>query len=302
MYPVSFEIVRADTLSEAAMLLREAESQAEILAGGQSLVPLLKMRMAVPDTLVDISHIEPEPISITNDTASIPALTTHRSVGDHDGLTETFDLIQDCIPEIGDPQIRNMGTVGGSLAEADPGGDWGPLVLATDGTIHTTGPDGGRDIPAKEFFDGPFMTKLAPDELIESVSLPVPTGEVGSAYLKVKSRQGGYGIASVGVQLSLGEDGRCQTIGIGCSDDVNAYVDLSRVEAALADRLIDEESLEEAADLVYNIVSPAADERGSAEFKRNLCRVLFIRAVTVAHNRANQLDEPADPVRPVELA
>lgn len=296
MYPESVRFVRAASLSEAADLLREHGPGARVLAGGQSLVPLMKLRLAVPDVLVDVSHLVPDAIvEVGADAVTIHALATHRAAGDADVLTDAFDVVADAIPQLADPQVRNVGTVGGALAEADPSGDWGPMLLATGGTVHTVAPDGHREIPAAELFTGPFETALEPAEVIEAVELPLPDGPCGGAYLKVKRRQGVYATASVGVHLELDEEGRCASIGVACAAVEPTYTHPDLSDLFVGQR-IDDGLLERGADELTDGLEPAADSHGSAVFKRNLCARLFERAVRAADGRARGRDVAADPM------
>lgn len=294
MYPASVESVRAESLAEAAMLLREHGPRARLLAGGQSLIPLLKFRLAVPDVLVDISHLTPEEgVRFDDDAVHLHALTTHSEAGDHERLTGTFDVIADAIPQLADPQVRNMGTVGGSLAEADPAGDWGPLVLAADGVVHAADADGERTVPADEFFVGPFETALAPDEVLTGVSLPRPTAaKHGGAYLKVKRRQGVYAVAGVGVRVGLNDADECVSISVACNAVEPTYATPDVADVFLGER-IDEDRIAAGADRIAATLDPVADTHGSADYKRNLCTRLFERAARAARDRA--LGHAVDP-------
>jgi carbon-monoxide dehydrogenase medium subunit len=294
MYPESVESIRAESLSEAARLLREHGPRARLLAGGQSLIPLLKFRLAVPDVLVDISHLSPdESVRFEDDSVHLHALTTHREAGEHERLTETFDVVGDAIPQLADPQVRNMGTVGGSLAEADPAGDWGPLVLVADGVVHVANADGERTTPASEFFVGPFETALEPDEVVTGVSLDRPTAaKSGGAYLKVKRRQGVYAVAGVGVRVGLNEGDECVSISVACNAVEPTYATPDVTDVFLGER-IDDESVTAGADRIESELDPVADTHGSADYKRNLCTRLFERAARAARDRA--LGHAVDP-------
>lgn len=296
MYPESVRYRRARSVPEAVDLLEAYSPDARLLAGGQSLVPLMKFRLAVPDVVIDISHITPEhPIRETEDSVKIHALTTHRAVGDHDGVGTRFDVIRDAIPQLADPQVRNMGTVGGAIAEADPSGDWGPLLLATDGWVNTISPDGERSIPANKLFTGPFQTVLAPAEVIESIELPVPPSPSGGAYLKVKRRQGVYATASVGVQLTLEDTGRCASITAACSA-VDATYTTPDLEGVFAGERLTSTRIDRGANIVAAALDPVVDSHGSAGFKRNLCATLFKRATRAAEARAMGTEPSIDPM------
>jgi carbon-monoxide dehydrogenase medium subunit len=285
MYPESVESVRADSLAEAARLLDEHGPRARILAGGQSLVPLMKFRLAVPDVVVDVSHIRPEsPVEEEAEAFRVHALTTHREAGDHPGLTDAFDVVADAIPQLADPQVRNVGTVGGSLAEADPAGDWGPLVLATGGTVHTATPSGERTIPAEEFFRGPFETVLDPAEVVTHVTIPRPRADAGGAYVKVKRRRGVYAVAAVGVHLEL-DDGVCTSFGASATAVEPTYAAPSLADVLVGERL-DRDRIAAGAERFAEELNPVADTHGGTEYKRNLCARLFERATVAARDRA----------------
>lgn len=294
MYPSQCKTVRANSLVEASTLLREFGSEAHVLAGGQSLIPLMKQRMARPGVLIDVSHLTPPPIEVEDDRVTIHALTTHADIGSHETLTERFDVIRDVVPQIADPQVRNMGTIGGALAEADPGNDWGPALIAARGTVQAVSPDGRWDVPVIDFFEDPFTTALDHEELIESVTLPLPGERTGGAYLKEKRRQGGYGIASAVVQLTLDDDGRCESIGYALADDVSAYVTPEEIGDVVEGAYVDDDVVAECREIVTDAVDPIADTRGSAEYKRNLCGVLFERALRASDRRAKgeAVDDP----------
>lgn len=250
------------------------------------MIPLMKQRMARPGILVDISHISPPPIEIVDGRANIHALTTHAAIGNHRTLNEQFDVIRDVVPQIADPQVRNVGTIGGALAEADPGNDWGPAMISTRATLHAVSPDGRREIPVPEFFEGPFTTVLDHEELVESVSVPLPGEHTGGAYLKEKRRQGGYGIASAVVHLTLDDGGTCETIGYCCADDVSTYVVPEEISEVVEGAYVNDDVIAECREIVTNAVDPISDTRGSVEYKRNLCGVLFERALRAANRRA----------------
>ncbi|MFB6097067.1 MAG: xanthine dehydrogenase family protein subunit M [Haloferacaceae archaeon] len=297
MFPKDTEVLRADSLGHAAELLREHGPDARVLAGGQSLVPMMKFRLAAPPTLIDVSSIPSPGVRLEDDRAVLPALTTHAEAIDHDELTDTFDLVDDAIPQIADPQVRNMGTVGGSLGQADPSGDWGPVCMALSGRIHTVSPDGERDLSADDLFDGTLSTTLANDELIERVTLPLPdpAHEVGGAYLKVKRRQGVYATASVGVHLVFDGDEVVDAGAVVNSVGPDYHHD-TEVEAALEGSVLTDERIREAADLLLSNLEVLADTRGSETYKRDVVRALFKRAAKTAQDRAQGQDVATDPL------
>lgn len=297
MFPARCEFIHATSLDHATRLLAEHGDKARVLAGGQSLIPLMKFRLAQPDILIDISGIAPDPIRLTESTATIHALTTHATIEHHEELTRRFDLIADGIPQLADPQVRNLGTIGGGLAHADPSNDWGPMLTAMDATIATVSPDGPREYPVREFFDAPFAPILDHAELIQSISIPVPDQKSGGAYVKATRRHGVYGIATAGAQVTLDADGICTSFGFCCADDVSTYVSPQNCISQLEGTSLHDTDIAEAAEIIKQAANPVGDSRGSAEYKRSLCGELFTRAVTVARERATGATIP-DPMNP----
>lgn len=286
MYPPSVEYIQADSLDHAISLLEEFNDDAHLLAGGQSLVPLLKFRLAVPDVIIDISQIPVDsPVTKNDEEIMCHALATHDTIHSSDELA-SFDVLRDALPQLADPQVRNMGTIGGSLAEADPSGDWGPLLFLMDGVIDTKSPGETREIQPAVFFTGPFQTKLDDEEMITGVRIPIPTGNTGGAYLKLKRRQGVYATASVGAHLELKEDMTIRVLRLTASAIQSSYacVDFSET---LQDKELSEDRVQDIAQTFAQSLDPVDDTRGSRSFKRNLCRNLGERAVTIAVKRAH---------------
>lgn len=298
MFPARCKLVQATSLEHAATLLSEFGHDTRVIAGGQSLIPLMKYRLAQPEILVDISSIPPDPIQLTESTAEIHSLTTHATIEHHGELTSYFDVIADGVPQIADPQVRNLGTIGGGLAQADPSNDWGPIVLTAGGTISTISPTGTNEYSPRDFFYSPFTTALDHDELITSVSLPLPEQPTGGAYLKATRRHGVYGIATAGAQVTLDEDGICQSFGFCCTDDVSTYVAPHECTTLLEGSTLDNNIVTDAATIVKREVNPANDSRGSREYKRSLSGELFSRAVRVAKARATgtTISDPMNPL------
>lgn len=297
MFPARCELIHATSLDHATRLLEEHGQDARVLAGGQSLIPLMKFRLAQPDILIDISGISPDPIRLTETSATIHALTTHATIEHHEELTRGFDVIADGITQLADPQVRNLGTIGGGLAHADPSNDWGPMLTTLNATITTISPDGTAEYSIHEFFNGPFTPALDHAELIESIAIPVPDPKTGGAYLKATRRHGVYGIATAGAQVTFDADGRCASIGFCCADDVSTYVSPTACVSRLEGTPLDETDIADATTILKQDVNPVGDSRGSAEYKRSLCGELFNRAVTVARERAKGTTIP-DPMNP----
>jgi carbon-monoxide dehydrogenase medium subunit len=265
MIPAAFAYHRASSVDEASRLLAQNED-AKLLAGGHSLIPLMRLRLAQPATLVDINALERELgyVRRDNGTLRIGALTRHYQIASSSEVKEALPLLADVASEVGDEQVRSMGTIGGVLAHADPAGDYGTLALMLDATIVTN----KRSIPANSFFLGLFTTPLAADELIVEVSFPVARGP--HKYEKFRRRQSDWAIVGVGAQKM--DDGKWR---VGITNAAPTPVRATGVEQALASGA----SAAEASQQAGQGLDPAADLRGSAEYKTHLAQVLTQRAI-----------------------
>lgn len=287
MYPSAFEYVRAESLDHAVSLLHQYGDDARLLAGGASLVPMMKLRLANPAVVIDIGRlVELQGIQWQNGTVVLGALTRHAEAEQHADLRRVLPIVYDAASHIADVQVRNMGTVGGSLAEADPAGDWAPVVLALNGSIRCIGPDGARTIPAADLFVEAYTTALKSDEIITHVYLPVPGPRSGGAHLKLERRAGDFAIANVSVQLTLDDSGVCQTIGVGLGGVGLVPVKVRAAEDLLRGSRLTPDLVEEAASLVSRCTEGFTDVRGTAEYRQAVAGVLFRRALEVARRRA----------------
>ena len=274
-------------LVEEAVSLIESLDDPTILAGGQSLVPMLRFRLANPDVVVDINGIDAlDYLEEDDDHLRLGALARHADVADSDLIDERYGSFADTAPLVADPQIRNRGTVVGSVAQADPKGDWGSVLLAHEGEVIARGPDGERAIPADEFFLLPYDTTLGEDELITEVRVPKPVDGEGSAYHKLKRKTGDYAMAGVAVRLVFDDDGRIETAGIGLT-----AVDITNARATDAEELLegerpDPDLFAEAGELAAEGSNPESDEHGGADYKRRMVDVLTQRALGDAAERA----------------
>ncbi len=266
MIPAAFAYHRASSVEDASRLLAQGGDDAKVLAGGHSLIPLMRLRLAQPSVLVDINGLERELSYVRRDngTVRVGALTRHYQIAQSDEIKRSLPLLAEIADEVGDAQVRSMGTIGGVLAHADPAGDYGTLSLMLDATITTN----KRSIPARQFFLGVFTTPLASDELVTEVSFPVATGP--HRYEKFRRRLSDWAIVGVGAQKM--EDGGWR---IGVTNAAPTPVRASAVEQALAQGA----SPADAAKQANQGLDPASDLRGSAEYKRHLATVLTQRAV-----------------------
>lgn len=285
MKAAQFEHHEPTTVDEAVSLLESFED-ATILAGGQSLVPMLRFRLAVPETVIDLNRIdELDYLREEDGSLEIGALARHADVEGSDLIAERYGSFADAAPLVADPQVRNRGTIVGSITQADPKGDWASVLLAHDGEVVARGPDGERIIPADEFFLLPYDTTLAEDELVVAVRVPTPAEREGSAYHKLKRKVGDYAMAGAAARLVLDGDGRIETAGIGLT-----AVDITNVRATAAEAHLEGERpsadlFERAGELAAEESNPASDEHGDASYKEHMVRVLTQRALADAAER-----------------
>jgi carbon-monoxide dehydrogenase medium subunit len=282
MYPASFDYFAPTTLDEALALLEEYGEDAKVLAGGQSLIPLMKLRFASPRALVDINGIsELSELEEREGALHVGALVRHKACERSALLRGRWATLGDAAPLISDPIVRNLGTVGGSLAHADPQGDWGSVMLATQAEITVRGPSGTRTIPIDEFFEGPFTTALEPTEILTGVRIPDPGARAGGTYLKLERKVGDYATVGVAVHLSF-SNGSVDTAGIALTGVGPKNLRGEAAEQALAGQALDDEAISEAARLSAQAAEPRTDIRGTEEYKRSVVRVFVERGLRKA--------------------
>lgn len=286
MIPSAFDFYAPKSLAEAVALLSEHGDEAKVLAGGQSLIPAMRFRLAAPTVLVDINAIEGlDYISESATHLAIGALTRESSLEEHAFIAERYPLLADAAHVIADPLVRNRATVGGNIAHADPANDHPAVMLAYGAEVHAHGPRGPRVIAIDDFFTGMFSTSLEPDELLTAIRIPRPGPGAGGAYLKVERKVGDYAISAVAVQLTM--DGEiCRAIRIGLTNVSPAPMRAEAAEAQLLGQRLTDEALEAAGRAAAAACDPSADLRGTIEYKRDLTRVLVKRAVRKAAARA----------------
>lgn len=287
MIPGSFEYFSPQTLPEAVTLLQRYGDDAKLLAGGHSLIPLMKLRLAAPRYLVDLGRIEGlSYIRESNGALRIGALTRHGEIETSDLIRSRYPLLAETARGIADPLVRNMGTIGGALAHADPAGDWCAALLAAGAGVAATGPGGTRTIPLNEFFVGTFTTALKPDEILTEISVPQWQKTGGGAYLKLERKVGDFAIAAVGVQILLDGAGICQQVGIGLCNVGATPLRAARAEQELRGKKPDDAAIATTAETAAIQSDPADDLRGPADYKRDMVRVLTARALRLAVGRA----------------
>jgi carbon-monoxide dehydrogenase medium subunit len=286
MYPAPFEYVAPGSLDEATALLAEHGDAAKVLSGGQSLIPLLKLRFAAPELLVDINRIEGlDTLAEDGGTLRIGALVRHKTCERSELLRDRYPVLSQAAAQISDPIVRNLGTVCGSVAHADPQGDWGSALMAAGAEVVARSSQGERTLPLTELFQGPFTTALEPTEVVTEVRVPAPGPRSGGAYLKLERRVGDYATAAVGVQLTF-DDGKVGRAGIALTGVGPKNIQAVEAERALAGAELDEDAIRGAAELAAQAASPQTDVRGSADYKRRIVRVFTERALRAASARA----------------
>jgi aerobic carbon-monoxide dehydrogenase medium subunit len=286
VYPARFEYLRPSTVDEAVSALARYDDEAKVLAGGQSLIPLMKLRFAMPSALVDINGIEGlDELREVDGGLEIGALVRHKTCEQSELLKGRFGVLGDAAPQISDPIVRNWGTVAGSLAHADPQGDWGSALMAAGAEVQAQGPDGTRTIPLTELFVGPFTTALEPTEVITSVRVPDPGPNAGGTYLKLERKVGDYATVGVAVHVTF-DDGKVGRAGIALTGVGARNMRAEAAEQALAGAALDDEAIAEAGRLAAEAADPKDDIRGGAEYKRNVVRVYTERGLRTAAQAA----------------
>ncbi|HKJ59493.1 MAG TPA: xanthine dehydrogenase family protein subunit M, partial [Halobacteriales archaeon] len=274
------------TVDEAVDLLGSVED-ATILAGGQSLVPIMRFRLAEPSNVIDINGVSGlDHLEESDGQLRIGALVRHADVDQSDLIADRYGSFADTAPLVAEPQVRNRGTVVGSVAQADPKGDWGSVLLAHEGEVVARGAEGERTIPADEFFVLPYDTSLEEGELVTEVRVEAAAEGEGSAYEKLKRKVGDYAMVGVAARVALGDDDAIERAGIGLT---SVGITNLRSEAAadvLEGEVPDAELLRRAGEAASGDAEPQSDEHGDAEYKENMVRVLTQRALVTALDRA----------------
>jgi len=279
VYPARFEYFAPTTLNEALEILERYGDEAKVLAGGQSLIPLMKLRFASPRALVDINRIQGlDQLYEDDGFLTMGALVRHADCERSELLRGRYGVLGDAAPQISDPIVRNRGTVAGSLAHADPQGDWGSALLAVGAQVQAQGPDGTRTISTEELFEGPFTTTLEPTEIITLVQVPDPGPRAGGTYLKLERKIGDFATVGVAAHVSF-DNGKVGRAGIALTGVGPRNLRVNAAEEALAGAELNDASIAEAAKLAADAAEPRDDVRGSAEYKRNVVRVFTARAL-----------------------
>lgn len=287
MIPASFDYHAPGSLPEALALLSKYGDDAKVLSGGQSLLPLLKLRLGQTGHLVDIGRIPGlEYIREEGGLLRIGGRTRESMLERSELVQARYPILLDTAKVIADPLVRNMATVGGNLAHGDPGNDHPATMLALGAQVVATSPRGERVIPITQFFLGLFRTALRPDEVLTEIRIPVPPARSGGAYVKLERKVGDYATAAAAAQVTLDGKGGFERVGLALTNVGPTPIKATDAESFLVGKRADAATLAEAAQRASRAAAPSADRRGSVEYKRDMARVLTGRALKIAVERA----------------
>ena len=287
MIPQSFEYFRPETVSEAIALLKEHGDGAKILSGGQSLIPMMKIRLARPEYLIDINRLANlQYIKEEDGFLKIGGLTREADLETSSLIRSKYPIILDTAAMIADPQVRNLATVGGNLAHGDPANDHPATMLALGAEVIATGQGGERTIPIAGFFLSVFTTALEHGEILTEIRIPIPPSGSGGAYFKLERKVGDFATVGVAAQVTLDGSGVCRRAGIGLTNVGATPIKAVRAEGILVGKTIDERQISQAAQLAAEEAEPSSDLRGPAEYKVSMVRELTKRALVRASERA----------------
>jgi carbon-monoxide dehydrogenase medium subunit len=279
VFPSSFEYAAPHSIEEALAILSERAADAKVLAGGQSLIPLMKLRFASPAMIVDLNRIPGLSfVEESDDRLRVGALTRNSELAASKLLDESYPAMAAAAPLISDPIVRNLGTIGGSLAHADPAGDWGSVMIAMGAEVVARGSSGERSIPVTDLIVDTFTTSLEPDEIITEVRIPKSAGRSGGTYLKLERKVGDFATVGVAVQLAL-ENGNVGRAGIGLTAVGSKNLQAEAAQGVLAGEEPSEDAFREAARLAADAADPVSDVRGSADYKRAIVRTFVKRGL-----------------------
>src|SRR6478672_9567397 len=289
MIPPAFEYLRPKTVPEAVAMLQQHGDDAKILSGGQSLIPMMKLRLARPSHLIDITRVNGlSYIKEEGGFLKIGGLTREAELEASDLIRKKYPLLLDTATVIADPQVRNMATVGGNLAHGDPANDHPATMMALRAQVVATGAKSERVIPIDDFFVTLFTTALQHDEILTEIRVPVPPPKSSGAYFKLERKVGDFATAATAVQLTLDDKGAVQQIGIGLTNAGPTPIRAKAAEDALRGKKPDAALINQASQLAMDSADPSADLRGPAEYKKGLIKELTKRALTRALERASK--------------
>jgi carbon-monoxide dehydrogenase medium subunit len=282
----AFDYHRPANLSEAIGLLGRLDTDARVIAGGHSLIPMMKLRLAMPSHLVDLAAIaELKGVSAEGDEIVIGAMTTQHEIIASELLAGRAPILKEAATQIADPQVRYMGTIGGNVANGDPGNDMPGVMMALDASYVLRGPDGERRVAARDYYQGAYTTAASPGEILTAIRIKVPTAGHGWAYEKLKRKVGDYATAAAAVILAVA-GGKIATCAIGLTNVADTALFAQDAAQAVIGTVADKDSLAKASAAAEAITSPAADGRGSAQYRTKMAGVMTARALSRAFGRA----------------
>ncbi len=287
MIATEFEYLTPSSLDEAISLLTKHGDEAKLLAGGHSLIPIMKLRLAQPKFLIDIEQL-PGLSVIHEDSGwiAIGGMVTHHVVETSELLKSKLPLLPETAAHVADVQVRNRGTIGGSLVHADPAADLTAAALALGAELRVVGPKGQRTIKIDDFFVGLLATSIAPDEILTEARFPLLPAKTGAAYVKVPNKASHYAIVGVAAVVTLGKDGRCEQVRIGLTGVTHKPQRALAAESSLAGKMLDDRAISEAAGLAADGIKALSDIHASAEFRLHLTKVITGRAIKLAASRS----------------
>lgn len=289
MIPANFNYHKATTLKEAISLSQELGEEAKYMSGGHSLLPMMKLRFATPEHIIDISKIKGlSYIKEEGNLLKIGALTTQTELEHNLIIKENYPIFGDAVRLTADPSVRNCGTIGGNIAHGDAANDQPALMLALRATIIAEGIDGKKSIPIDDFFHGFYMTALEPGDILTEIQIPKTKKNSGGAYHKVERKVGDYATAGVAVHVELDDDGVCQEIGIGLTNVSAVPMRLERGEEILRGKKITDELIEQLGVIASEDCEPESDLRGSEAYKRSIVNTITKRMLNKALERARK--------------
>lgn len=287
MIPGSFDYHHPSTLDEAIALLSQFGDDAKVLAGGQSLIPMMKLRLAEPAQLIDINGIAD--LSYIKEEAghlAVGAMTREVELEESELVRSRYPILQDTSHVIADPLVRNLATVGGNLAHGDPANDHPATMIALGAELVVRGPGGTRTVAIDDFFIGPLTTALEHNEILTEIRVPVPAPRSGATYIKLERKVGDFAIAGVAASITLNGGGTCANVGIGLTNMGPTPVRANRAEDALRGNALSAENIRTAAGLAAEAAQPTRDHRGSIDYKKAMVEELTVRALLKARERA----------------
>lgn len=284
MIPAAFEYYRPQDMAGVLSLLQEHGDDARVMAGGHSLIPMMKLRMADVPHLIDMQDVGGlSDIEVGSASIRLGAMVTQSDLINHAGLTASAPILREAALQIADPQVRYMGTIGGNVANGDPGNDMPGLMQCLDATFHLIGVDGERDVPAREFYEAAYMTAREDEEVLTGVTIPLPQG--GYAYEKQKRKIGDYATAAAAVQI-VKKDGICASASIAMTNLSDTPVYSESAGSALVGTACDATAVKAAVDAMLGEIDPTEDNRGPVAFKNHVAGVILRRAIERAWSRA----------------